>query len=171
MFSWINKLDAWLDGTGEKLKRREWEVPVDLLGGILFLLAGIAVWVIIPMQITVKKKEVITGQQFPRLLVYLMIGCSLVLIVRELFSLLRHKKMRTARINLLVEIRALILFADMLIYYCICRATGSFLTGSIVFVFLMLFFFRCKKWSYYAITLTTAVLIWMAFHYGLNVNF
>lgn len=167
----VNRIDRWLDESGEKLKKHEWEIPLDLTGGILFLIVGIAIMVIIPQQIVVKKKEVINGQAFPRLLVFLMIGCSLILIVREVIKLVRHEELRKVKLNLLVEIRALIIFVNMLVYYVICKVTGQFLIGSCVFVVLMLFFFRCKKWHYYAITLAAAVFIWVAFHYGLNVNF
>lgn len=167
----IARLDAWLDQTGQKLRQREYSVPIDLLGGVLFLLVGIAILLIIPDQIAVKKKEIVTGRQFPSLLAYIMIGCSLILIGRELFKVLRHQKLRTEKFNLLVEVRALIIFADMVIYYLVCKITDSFLIGSCVFVVLMLFFYRCKKWHYYAITLAAAVLIWVAFRFGLNVRF
>ena len=171
MKNMINRLDTWLDTTGERLKQREWNVPIDLVGGAVFVLIGIVLLVIIPQQITVKKKEIINGQQFPSLLVYLMIGCGLLLFFRELIKLIRHQEIRREKMNLLVEIRALIIFADILIYYFVCKATDNFLIGSCVFVLLMLLFFRCKKWHYYAITLSAAVLIWVAFRYGLNVRF
>ena len=34
-----------------------------------------------------------------------------------------------------------------------------------------LLFFRCKKPLYYAITVSMAVLIWVVFHFVLNVSF
>ena len=94
MKNMINRLDTWLDTTGERLKQREWNVPIDLVGGAAFVLIGIVLLMIIPQQITVKKKEIINGQQFPSLLVYLMIGCGLLLFCRELIKLIRHQEMR-----------------------------------------------------------------------------
>ena len=167
----INRLDTWLDNTGERLRNYEWDVPIDLVGGAVFMLIGFAILVIIPQQIVVKKKEIINGQQFPRLLVYLMIGCGALLLCRELLKLIRHQEMRKEKINLLVELRALLIFANILVYYFVCKTTDNFLIGSCVFALLMLFFFRCKKWLYYVITLSAAVLIWVAVRSGLNVRF
>ena len=167
----IFRVDSWLDATGDRLRKHEWNVPIDIVGGILFVLIGVVILLLIPGQITVKQKEVINGRQFPSLLVYIMIGCGVLLVLRELVKMIRHQELRKEKINLLVEVRALIIFADILIYYFVCRATDNFMIGSCVFVVLMLFFFRCKKWHYYLITLSAAVLIWVIFRFGLNVRF
>ena len=169
--SWIHRIDAWLDALGEKAKQKEIRIPTDLVGGLFFLLFGIGMLLVIPGQIVVKKKEIVNGRQFPMLLMGVIIVCASLLILTQILKLLRHQPIRTTRLNLLVELRALLLFFNMLIYYLICRWSGSFAVGSCVFAVLMLCFFRCKDGRAYLITLAAALLIWATFRFGLNVNF
>ena len=164
-------LDAKLDAIGDKLKKKEWKVPTDLLGGVIFLLFGLAMLYIIPMQIEVKKKELVNGQAFPKLLMYIMIACSIILIVTQVIKMLRKEPVKTTTINLLVEVKALLIFLCMIVFWLVAEKTGNFAIGSAVFGVLMLFFFRCKKPLYYAIVLVAAVVIWAAFRFGLGVLF
>ena len=52
----VASIDAKLDAIGDKLKKKEWKVPTDLLGGVIFLILGLVMLYIIPLQIEVKKK-------------------------------------------------------------------------------------------------------------------
>lgn len=164
-------LDAKLDAIGDKLKKKEWKVPTDLLGGVIFLLFGLAMLYIIPLQIEVKKKELVNGQAFPKLLMYIMIACSIILIVNQVLKMLRKEPVKTTTINLLVEVKAVLIFLSMIVFWLVAEKTGNFAIGSAVFGVLMLFFFRCKKPLYYAIVLAAAVAIWAAFRFGLGVLF
>ena len=164
-------LDAKLDAIGDKLKKKEWKVPTDLLGGVIFLLFGLVMLYIIPAQIEIKKKELVNGQAFPKLLMYIMIACSIILIVNQVTKLLRKQPVQTTTINLLVEVKAVLIFLSMIIFWLVAEKTGNFAIGSVVFGVLMLFFFRCKKPLYYAIVLVAAVAIWAAFRFGLGVLF
>ena len=164
-------LDAKLDAIGDKLKKKEWKVPTDLLGGVIFLLFGLAMLYIIPLQIEIKKKELVNGQAFPKLLMYIMIGCSIILIVNQVLKMLRKEPVKTTTINLLVEVKAVLIFLSMIVFWLVAEKTGNFAVGSAVFGVLMLFFFRCKKPLYYAIVLVAAVAIWAAFRFGLGVLF
>ena len=164
-------LDAKLDAIGDKLKKKEWKVPTDLLGGVIFLLFGLAMLYIIPLQIEVKKKELVNGQAFPKLLMYIMIACSVILIVNQVLKMLRKEPVKTTTINLLVEVKAVLIFLSMIVFWLVAEKTGNFAIGSAVFGVLMLFFFRCKKPLYYAIVLIAAVAIWAAFRFGLGVLF
>ena len=164
-------LDAKLDAIGYKLGKKEWKVPTDLLGGVIFLVFGLLMLYIIPMQIEIKKKELVNGQAFPKLLMYIMIGCSIILIVNQLLKLLRKQPVKTTTINLLVEVKAVLIFLSMIVFWLVAEKTGNFAIGSAVFGVLMLFFFRCKKPLYYAIVLVAAVAIWAAFRFGLGVLF
>ena len=168
--SWVQRIDRALDGMGMRLKKKQWNIPTDLLGGILFLLFGLAMLFIIPDQIEIKKKEIVNGRAFPNLLMYIMIACSIVLIVSQILKIMRGQPVKTMALNLLVEVKALLIFLFMLVYYFVCQWT-NFAVGSCVFVVLMLLFFRCKKPLYYAVTLAAAVLIWAAFRFGLGVLF
>lgn len=167
----IARIDNWLDAMGERLRQREMTIPTDLVGGILFLIFGVVMLLLIPSQIEVGKKEVITGRAFPNLLMYVMIACSAALILTQIVKLLRHQPIKTVKLNLLTEVRALLIFAFMLVYFFVCQWTNNFAVGSCVFGLLMLLFFRCKKPLYYAIVLAAAILIWVAFRFGLSVNF
>ena len=164
-------LDAKLDAIGDKLKKKEWKVPTDLLGGVIFLVFGLLMLYIIPLQIEVKKKELVNGQAFPNLLMYIMIACSIVLIVNQVIKMLRKEPVKTTTINLLVEVKAVLMFLAMIVFWLVAEKTGNFAVGSAVFGVLMLFFFRCKKPLYYAIVLAAAVAIWAAFRFGLGVLF
>ncbi len=164
-------LDAKLDAIGDKLKKKEWKVPTDLLGGVIFLVFGLLMLYIIPLQIEVKKKELVNGQAFPKLLMYIMIACSIVLIVTQVIKMLRKEPVKTTTINLLVEVKAVLIFLSMIVFWLVAEKTGNFAIGSAVFGVLMLFFFRCKKPLYYAIVLVAAVVIWAAFRFGLGVLF
>lgn len=167
----VAALDAKLDAIGDKLKKMEWKVPTDLLGGVIFLLFGLAMLYIIPMQIEIKKKELVNGQAFPNLLMYVMVACSIILIVNQVLKLLRKEPVKTTTINLLVEVKAVLIFLAMIVFWLVAEKSGNFAVGSAVFGLLMLFIFRCKKPMYYAIVLAAAVVIWAAFRFGLGVLF
>ena len=167
----IAGIDAKLDAIGDKLKKKEWKVPTDLLGGVLFLILGFVMLYIIPLQVEVKKKELINGRAFPNLLMYVMIACSIILIVNQVLKMMRKEPLKTTTINLLVEEKALLIFLSMVIFWLIAEGTGVFAIGAAIFGLLMLFIFRCKKPLYYVIVLIAAVAIWAAFRFGLGVLF
>ena len=164
-------IDARLDAIGDKLRKKEWKVPTDLLGGVIFLILGLVMLYIIPLQVEVKKRELVNGQAFPKLLMYVMIGCSIILILNQVMKLMRKEPVKTTTINLLVEVKAVLIFLAMIVFWLVAEGTGNFAIGSAVFGVLMLFFFRCKKPLYYAIVLASAVAIWAAFRFGLGVLF
>ena len=167
----ITSIDAKLDAIGDKLKKKEWKVPTDLLGGVVFLILGLVMLYIIPLQVEIKKKELVNGRAFPNLLMYVMIACSIILIVTQVIKMVRKQPVKTTTINLLVEVKAILIFLAMIIFWLVAEKTGNFAIGSAVFGVLMLFFFRCKKPLYYAIVLVAAVVIWAAFRFGLGVLF
>ena len=167
----VASLDAKLDAIGDKLKKKEWKVPTDLLGGVIFLIFGLVMLYIIPLQVEVKKKELVNGRAFPNLLMYVMIACSIVLIFNQVMKLMRKQPVKTTTINLLVEVKAILIFLAMIVFWLVAEGTGNFAIGSAVFGVLMLFFFRCKKPLYYVIVLVAAVAIWAAFRFGLGVLF
>jgi len=167
----VAELDAKLDAIGDKLKKKEWKVPTDLLGGVIFLIFGLVMLYIIPLQIEIKKKELVNGQAFPKMLMYVMIACSVILIVNQLIKMMRKEEVKTTTINLLVEVKAVLIFLAMIVFWLVAEKSGNFAIGSAVFGVLMLFIFRCKKPLYYAIVLAAAVVIWAAFRFGLGVLF
>ena len=132
-------IDAKLDAIGDKLKKKEWKVPTDLLGGVIFLIFGLVMLYIIPLQVEVKKKELVNGQAFPKLLMYIMIACSIILIVNQGLKMLRKEPVKTTTINLLVEVKAVLIFLSMIVFWLVAEKSGNFAIGSAVFGVLMLF--------------------------------
>jgi hypothetical protein len=172
MKRWMDWLDEKRDTIGEKLSKKEMKLPIDIVTGVFFLLLGAVILLIMPKQVPVSDSDVINGQAFPTLLMVVMMICSGVVLAKELYNIF-VKKMPPAmkNINLLVEVKALEILAILLLTYAICRVTDLFVVGAIFCSLAFLIYFRCRKLSYYAITLTVAVLIWIAFRFGLNVSF
>ena len=170
--SWMDRLDEKRDAMGRKLSEKEIKLPVDLVTGVFFLLLGAVILAVMPSQVPVSDTDVVNGRAFPTLLMVVMMICSGMVLAKELYQIF-VKKMppATKNINLLVEVKALEILAILLLTYVICRVMDLFVIGAIFCSLAFLVYFRCRKVSYYAITLTMAVLIWVAFRFGLNVNF
>jgi len=171
MKDWINNLDAKLDSMGEKLSKKEIAIPTDLVAAAVFFVLGIVLLLCVPSQVTVGKDEVVSGAAFPSYLCYIMIGGSLIIAVQNILKIMRKEPIETKTINALVEVKALIIFGILVMFWVICNVTDLFVLGAIFCAVSFLFFFRCKKKSYYVITIVFAIGIWAAFRFGLNVRF
>lgn len=170
--SWMERLDGKRDAIGQKLSKKEIKLPIDLVTGVFFMLLGAVILLIMPNQVPVSDSDVINGRAFPTLLMVVMMACSGAVLVKELYNIGVNKKPpKIKTINLLVEVKALEILAILLLTYAICRVTDLFVVGAVFCSLAFLVYFRCRKWSYYAITLTVAVCIWIAFRFGLGVNF
>ena len=131
-------------------------MPTDLLGGVLFLIFGLVMLWLIPQQIEIKKKELVNGRAFPNLLMYVMIACSIILIVQQVIKLARRQEVKLTTVNLLVEGQgAADLSGDDCLYF-IAKTSGNFAVGSAVFGVLMLFIFR---WLLLIIVISLCLLI------------
>ena len=169
---WIDRLDKKRDEIDEKLAKKEINLPIEFVAGIVFLVLGLVVLLIMPNQVPVSDTDVVNGRVFPTLLMVVMMIFSGVLLLKELYNVYVKKRPWTTKtVNLLVEVKALEILAILLLTYVICRVTDLFVVGAIFCSLAFLIYFRCRKLSYYAITLTVAVLIWIAFRFGLNVSF
>ena len=82
-----------------------------------------------------------------------------------------HRPVKTKTLNLLVEAKALVIVFILVITYLLAKVTDLFVVGAVFCALAFLLFFRCKKPLYYAITVSMAVLIWVVFHFVLNVSF
>ena len=125
----------------------------------------------IPGQIEISEKDVVSGCDFPNLLMYLMLICSAVLILKDLYRIMTKQPLEMKTINLYTEVKALVIIGILVGTYLISSLSEMFILGSLFCVLAFLIFFNCRKILYYAITLTIAVLIWVAFRFGLGVNF
>ena len=161
------KLDIW----GEKLEKINITYPSDLVTGVLFLIVSVVILLIMPQQVVVSEKDVVNGRAFPTMLAYLMMAMSLLMTGNELVKLVTKKPLVTKTVNALVEVKALVLIAILLVTYLLAKVTDLFVIGGLFCAVAFLVYFRCKKKSYYAITISAAVLIWAVFRFVLNVNF
>ena len=160
----IERAEAKLDEWGAKLEQKNIEYPVDLICGILFLVIGIVLLLIMPQQVQISEKDVVNGRAFPTMLIWLMLAMSALLVGREAYNMVMHRPTKTKTLNLLVETKALVIVLILVVTYL-------FVVGAVFCALAFLVFFRCKKPLYYAITVSMAVLIWVVFHFVLNVSF
>lgn len=161
------KLDAW----EEKLEKIDIRYPSDLITGVLFLTLSVVILLIMPQQVVISEKDVVNGRAFPGMMTYLMMAMSLLLTGKEIVKLVTKKPLEMKTVNALAEVKALIIIAILLVTYLLAKVTDVFVIGGLFCAVAFLLFFRCKKKSYYAITVTAAVLIWVVFRFVLNVDF
>lgn len=168
----MDKLDKKRDEAAAKLVKKEFKLPTEIVSGVGFLLLAIVCCFLIPSQIQISATDEVNGRVFPYLLVVIMGIFSTVLIGQELVNVYVKKRPWTTKtVNMLEEVRALFIFLILILTYVISKVTNLFLIGAIFCALSFLVFFRCRKISYYVITLSLAILIWVAFRFGLNVGF
>lgn len=171
MKNMIESIDMRLDAWGEKLSQKSIHYPADLVTGIIFLAFSIIILLIMPQQITISEKDVVNGRAFPTLLMVVMMIASAALILKEIYKIITKKPLELKTLNLLVEVKAVLIMLILFGTYLIAKITDLFVIGAIFCCIGFLLFFRCKQKSYYAITLVLAVAIWAAFRFVLGVDF
>ena len=167
----LDRLVARLDAMGERLGRKEVRIPVDLVTGIFFALFALVIFWVMPDQVVISEKDVVNGRAFPTLLMAVMLLCCAMLVGKELYKLATRQPITWKTINLLVEVKALIILAILAGTYFLSKLTGLFVVGGVFCCLGFLAYFRCRKPSYYAITVALAVGIWAAFRFVLGVDF
>ena len=167
----LSRLDARLDAIGERLSKKELRIPVDLVTGVLFALFALVIFWIIPDQVIISEKDVVNGRAFPTLLMGLMLVCCVLLIGKELYKLAAKQPIAWKTINLLVEVKALVILLILAGTYFLSKLTGLFVIGGVFCCLGFLVYFRCRRPSYYVITIALAVGIWAAFRFVLGVDF
>ena len=171
MKHWVNQFHARMDRWGESLHKKELRIPVDLTVGILFFLFALVILFVMPQQVAISEKDAVNGRAFPTLLMVVMMICCAMLVGKELYKIATKRPLNWKVINLQTEIKALVILAILVVTYLLCRITDLFVVGAIFCCLGFLVYFRCKKPSYYVITVTIAVVIWAAFRFVLNVDF
>lgn len=167
----IERIEARLDDWGAKLEKKNIEYPVDLICGILFLVIGIVLLLIMPRQVQISEKDVVNGRAFPTMLIWLMLAMSALLVGREAYNMVMHRPAKTKMLNLLVEVKALVIVLILVVTYLLAEVTGLFVVGLSVLRAGLPAVFPLQEALYYAITVSMAVLIWVVFHFVLNVSF
>jgi hypothetical protein len=169
MKNFLDSIDSFIDNTGNKLEKHEINVPINIVGAILFIAISLICLKLVPSQIHVNTESSITARTFPVLMLRIVLLFSTVLLLKDIISIIRKKKIELKVINLLVEVRALIILA-MLIIFLVLLHFSSFIASSIVFGILMLFYFRSRKISSYIIICSAAIIIGFLFQYVLKVR-
>ena len=165
----IQRIDSWLDATGEKLEKKKVKLYVDILTPIIFIIFAVAVLLAMPKQIALLSSGSINERTFPTMLMLLIIICGVVLLVKEIYTIISKKKANIVETTVLVEVKALIILGILVLYWLLMGLVG-FIISSILLGLAMLMFFRVKKPSYYIIVSVVAVLIGVFFRYVLNVR-
>ena len=165
----IQRIDSWLDATGEKLEKKKVKLYVDILTPIIFIIFAVAVLLAMPKQIALLSSGSINERTFPTMLMLLIIICGVVLLVKEIYNIISKKKANIVETTVLVEVKALIILGILVLYWLLMGLIG-FIISSILLGLAMLMFFRVKKPSYSIIVSVVAVLIGVFFRYVLNVR-
>ena len=168
---WVNEFHARMDRWGERLSKKELRIPVDLTVSVLFFLFALAILYVLPQQVAISEKDTVNGRAFPTLLMVVMMICCAMLVAKEIYKLITKQPLNWKVINLQTELKALVILAILVVTYLLCRYADLFVVGAIFCCMGFLVYFRCKKPSYYVITLTLAAAIWAAFRFVLHVDF
>ena len=152
------------------LEKKEITYPVNLAASVVCFIFAIIVLNIIPKYIQMSKDESIDGTSFPKLLMYIIIGCSIVLAAIEVKKIIRKETLVYQSLNLFVELKVFIILLLYFIFYLLNVVTNIFLIGASFFSIGFLIFFKCKKKRYYIITLVCTLAIWLLFRFFLNVR-
>ena len=171
MSKWVEQFNGRMDAWGRKLHEKEIRIPIDLVTGVVFFLVGLGVLLVMPDQVAISEKDVVNGRAFPTLLTVVMLLCCAMLIGKELYKLATKQPLNWKVINIQVEIKALVILGILVVTYLLSKLTGLFVVGAVFCCLGFLLYFRCRKRSYYVITLVLAVAIWAAFRFALGVDF
>jgi putative tricarboxylic transport membrane protein len=169
VIEFVKKLDGKIDSTAERIKDRKVKFYPTLIGPILFIVFSVVVLALMPSQIKIQPGRTINARTFPTILIYLVAGSSVLMLLREGLKVVRKIPLEVSELELLTEIKALILLA-LLILYAFLMKTIGFIASSVIYSVLMLYYFRVKKWNYYAIVVVSAIAIGMIFRYALHVR-
>lgn len=150
---------------------KEIRFPADLVAAIFFAILSVIALILMPTQISVGSSEVVNGRNFPQLLMGIILLCCAILIVKDVRKIIRKEPLEYTSIKLGTELRVLAILGIFLAFHIINLITDIFVIGAVVAAVGFLVFFRCKKKSYYAITVGVTVLIYVVFRFFLNVRF
>ena len=171
MKQWVEQFNGRMDAWGRKLHEKEIRIPIDLVTGLAFAIFALAILLVMPDQVAISEKDVVNGRAFPTLLMVVMMLCCAMLVGKELYKLATKQPLNWKAINVQVEMKALVILAILVGTWLLSRLTGLFVVGAVFCCLGFLLYFRCRKKSYYMITLVLAVAIWAAFRFALGVDF
>ncbi len=150
---------------------RKIRIPVDLVTGVVFFLVASRFAGHCRTRWAISEKDVVNGRAFPTLLTGVMLLCCAMLIGKELYKLVTKQPLELEGDQHSGEIKALVILGILVVTYLLSKLTGLFVVGAVFCCLGFLLYFRCRKKSYYVITLVLAVAIWAAFRFALGVDF
>lgn len=168
-FTLLLRLDSKIDRMGETLKDKKVKFYPTLVGPIVFLLFALAAFLAMPSQVKIQAEGATTARTFPTLLLEIIVVGSVVLLATELFKIIRKKTIEVQEIEILTEIKAVVILALLGLYALLMPLIG-FIESSLLFSVAMLYYFRIKKRSYYLIVVLSALVIGLIFRYLLGVR-
>lgn len=169
MIQFMSKINSFLDAFGDRWEGKQAHFYPSLIGPILFLLASIIGFLLMPSQVKIQEGAATTARTFPSLMLSLILVCSIILIGREVVKIVRKQPIEVVILDVMTEIRAVIILALLVLYAFLIPVLG-FIVTSVLFGLAMLFFFRVKTWWYYLIIAVSAVAIGLLFQVVLNVR-
>lgn len=161
-FSFLEKID-------DKLRGKKITVYPNIAGALIFIAFSVSMLVFMPAQINVTEEGSINARTFPALLLQIMFIFSVLLLVIECIKLALKKPCSKVEIELLAEIKALVILGSFILYFVLLKPLG-FIASSCIFSIVIMFYFRVKKLYYYLIGIGAGILIGVLFQYILRVR-
>lgn len=143
------------------------KVRTNLVGGILFSIISVIIWLLIPSEIQVGNSTttLIDARFIPQVMMVMIFVFSLVLII---MSLKDKKYEKYIELDLSKQLKVLIFYL-MLIAYVLLIPVLSYVWSSILFCGGMLLYFKARKWTWYAISFSVVLFLAYVFSSILNV--
>lgn len=144
----------------------------EMIGGVIFAIAGAILWLLIPSQIPTKETSVITAQTLPRIALGGMCICGIALFIQ---GLLREKQeliiskdsFHTEEFKKSLKS---IIYCAFLIAYCFMIKPLGFVISTAILVIAIMLFYHARKWYYYAIPLAMVGIVFFVFKVLLHVS-
>lgn len=145
----------------------------DMISGGLFMILASVLWLLIPTQIDTMETTAVTAQTIPRIAVGGIFIFSLILLLQGVFlspkkTVILNKALLSSP-NFKKEMKS-VLFAVILVVYCVLLSTVGFIVSSLILVVAILAFYGAKRWYYYAISISTVAIVYYIFSNLLSVS-
>lgn len=141
----------------------------NLVGAILFFVFSLVLFLLMPSQIKVVSTDVINSATFPRLIIFIMGGCSLYLILIEVFKIVRKQAVELYEIDLHVEARTLVVIG-LLILFLVMLYFIPFWAAALIFSTALMYFMGSRKLWKYATVYVIVISVTLLFTKVLNVT-
>jgi len=144
----------------------------EMIGGLLFAILGIVLWLLIPSQIPTRETSNINAQTLPSIAIGGMAICGLGLFVQ---GLLRDKKVavitrETFHTEEFKKSLKSAIYCLFLVAYCFLIKPCGFLISTAALVVAIMLFYGARKWYYYAIPLGMVGIVYLVFKVLLHVS-